>query len=106
MTDQFIAIAPRPWFAQTNAVVYVDHGCRRTICHITGADFTRDATEDHARFIAHACNCHADLLDALTDLVERDRAEAAECGFSDDEMSWLDDARRAIAKATARGGVR
>ena len=44
-----------------------------------------------------------DLLDALTDLVERDRAEAASCGFTDDEMSWLEDARRAIAKA--RGGA-
>jgi hypothetical protein len=44
-----------------------------------------------------------DLLDALTDLVERDRAEAASCGFTDDEMSWLEDARRAIAKA--KGGV-
>ena len=44
-----------------------------------------------------------DLLDALTDLVERDRAEAASCGFTDDEMSWLDDARRAIAKA--KGGA-
>ena len=44
-----------------------------------------------------------DLLDALTDLVERDRAEAASCGFTDDEMSWLEDARRAIAKA--KGGA-
>ena len=44
-----------------------------------------------------------DLLDALTDLVERDRAEAASCGFTDDEMSWLEDARRALAKA--RGGA-
>jgi hypothetical protein len=44
-----------------------------------------------------------DLLDALTDLVERDRAEAAACGFTDDEMSWLEDARRAIAKA--KGGA-
>ena len=44
-----------------------------------------------------------DLLDALTDLVERDRAEATSCGFSDDEMSWLEDARRAIAKA--KGGA-
>jgi len=44
-----------------------------------------------------------DLLDALTDLVERDRAEAAACGFIDDEMSWLEDARRAIAKA--KGGA-
>jgi hypothetical protein len=40
-----------------------------------------------------------DLLDALTDIVERDRAEAASCGFTDDEMAWLEDARRAIAKA-------
>ena len=44
-----------------------------------------------------------DLLDALTDLVERDRAEAADSGFTDDEMSWLEDARRAIAKA--KGGA-
>jgi hypothetical protein len=36
-----------------------------------------------------------DLLDALIDLVERDRAEAASSGFTDDEMSWLEDARRA-----------
>lgn len=106
MIDQFITIAPKPWFAHANSVAYLDHGCRRTICHITGGDFTRQATADHARFIAHACNCHADLLDALTDLVERDRTEATECGFSDDEMSWLEDARRAIAKATGQGGVR
>ena len=45
-----------------------------------------------------------DLLDALTDLVERDRTEAASCGFTDDEMSWLEDARRAIAKA--KGGAK
>ena len=44
-----------------------------------------------------------DLLDALTDLVERDRAEAANSGFTDEEMSWLEDARRAIAKA--KGGA-
>ena len=52
------------------------------------------------------CTCglpRGDLLDALTDLVERDRAEAASCGFTDDEMSWLEDARRAIAKA--KGGT-
>lgn len=40
-----------------------------------------------------------DLLDALEDLVERERAEAADCGFTEDEMSWLEDARRAIRKA-------
>ena len=44
-----------------------------------------------------------DVLEALTDLVARDRAEAASSGFSDDEMSWLEDARRAIAKA--KGGA-
>jgi hypothetical protein len=44
-----------------------------------------------------------DLLDALTGLVERDRADAADSGFTDDEMSWLEDARRAIAKA--KGGA-
>ncbi len=55
--------------------------------------------EDEARLFCAA----PDLLDALADLVERDRTEAASCGFSDDEMSWLEDARRAIAKA--KGGV-
>jgi hypothetical protein len=40
------------------------------------------------------------LLDALQDLVERDRAEAADSGFPDDEMTWLEDARCAIRKAT------
>jgi hypothetical protein len=40
-----------------------------------------------------------DVLEALETLVERDRAEAAASGFTDDEMSWLEDARRAIAKA-------
>ncbi len=44
---------------------------------------------------------HAALFDALHDLVERDRAEAKECGFTDDEMSWLEEARRALANAQA-----
>jgi hypothetical protein len=43
-----------------------------------------------------------DLLDALRDLVARDASEAAECGFTLDEMTWLDDARRAIALATGK----
>jgi hypothetical protein len=43
------------------------------------------------------------LLDALEELVARDRAEAADSGFTDDEMTWLEDARRAIAKA--KGGA-
>ena len=43
-----------------------------------------------------------DLLDALTDLVERDRAEAADCGFTDDEISWLEDARRAHRQGERR----
>jgi hypothetical protein len=32
-------------------------------------------------------------------VVARDRAEAGESGFTDDEMTWFEDARRAIAKA-------
>jgi hypothetical protein len=44
-----------------------------------------------------------DLLDALEELVARDRAEAAESGFTDDEMTWLEDARRAITRA--KGGA-
>jgi hypothetical protein len=44
-----------------------------------------------------------DLLDALEELVGRDEAEAREAGFTDDEMTWLEDARRAIAKA--KGGA-
>ncbi len=44
---------------------------------------------------------HADLLHVLNELVERDRAEAAACGFTDDEMSWLEEGRRAIANARA-----
>jgi hypothetical protein len=44
-----------------------------------------------------------DLLDALETLVERDEVEARESGFTDDEMTWLEDARRAIAKA--KGGA-
>ena len=44
-----------------------------------------------------------DLLDALEELVSRERTEAAECGFTDDEMTWLEDARRAIA--SAKGGA-
>jgi hypothetical protein len=42
------------------------------------------------------------LLDALRDLVARDESEAAQCGFEHDEMTWLDDARRAIAQATGK----
>jgi hypothetical protein len=44
----------------------------------------------------------SELLEALEDLVERERAEAADSGFADDEMTWLEDARRAIAKVKDR----
>lgn len=44
---------------------------------------------------------HADLLFALQRLVARDRSEARECGFTDDEMSWLEEADSAIACARA-----
>ena len=124
MSEQFITLAPRPWFAHANAVVYVDHGCRRTICHITNAEFSRKATEDHARFIAHACNCHADLVAALRDLLG-DRPDVQEhngrfvclhCGrdygCSDDAQKACDSddcpgfiARQMIVRAAAQGGA-
>ena len=56
-------------------------------------------TEDQAAWIALACTCFADLRQVLEDLVERDRAEASAAGFEDDEMSWLEDAKRALLKA-------
>ena len=40
-----------------------------------------------------------ELFDALQGLVARNRAEAAASGFTDDEMTWLEEARRALAKA-------
>jgi hypothetical protein len=73
-------------------------GCKHTA---TVKDFTIEnqsaKQEDRIRDAA------PDLLDALEGLVERDRSEAAESGFTDDEMTWLEDARRAIAKA--KGGA-
>lgn len=59
----------------------------------------RIAAEDQATWIALACTCFAELREALEDLVERDRAEASASGFEDDEMSWLEDAKRALLKA-------
>ena len=42
-----------------------------------------------------------ELLDALRrPSWNATRSEAAESGFTDDEMTWLEDARRVIAKAT------
>ena len=70
------------------------------ICDCDGfGDGAAPQIEANARLVAAA----PDLLDALEELVERDRAEAAEAGFTDDEMTWLEDARRAIAKA--KGGA-
>ena len=48
-------------------------------------------------------NAAPDLREALQDLVERERAQAADCRLTDDEMTWLDNARRALSQA--KGGV-
>jgi len=40
-----------------------------------------------------------ELLRVLERLVERERAEAASCGFTDDEMTWLEESRAAISRA-------
>lgn len=39
------------------------------------------------------------LLEALSDLVAAEEYEAAQCGFGESEMTWLDDARAALAQA-------
>jgi hypothetical protein len=54
---------------------------------------------DTKTLIADLQASHAALFYALQDLVERDRSEAEACGFTDDEMSWLEEAQCAIAKA-------
>jgi hypothetical protein len=41
-----------------------------------------------------------DLLHALQQLLEYSRAEAAARGLTDEDMTWLETARTAIAKAT------
>jgi protein-arginine kinase activator protein McsA len=64
-------------------------------CAEPGSGEYTEREKANARLIAAA----PQLLDALQELVQRDRAEAAESGFTDDEMTWLEDARRAIAKA-------
>jgi hypothetical protein len=75
----------------------------KNICSVwSGGSVSQIKPEEwraNARLIAAA----SELLDALEDLVGRERAEAAESGFTDDEMSWLEDARRIIAKA--KGGA-
>jgi hypothetical protein len=48
-------------------------------------------------------NAAAELRDALQALVERQRADAADSGLTDDEMTWLEDARRALE--LAKGGA-
>ncbi len=65
--------------------------------------YQRAEKKEQAEREARIRDAAPDILDALETLVERDRSEAAESGFADDEMTWLEDARRAIAKA--KGGV-
>ena len=100
MTQQVIH-APGPWSYE---VEYLSLERKQPTGSfiVRAADGTflcRVAGEANARLVASA----ACLRDALVDLVERDRSEALSCGFTDDEMSWLEEARRAIAKARAIG---
>jgi hypothetical protein len=55
----------------------------------------------NAKANARLMTAAPDLLAALEELVERDRSEALSCGFTEDELSWLEEACRAIAKAKA-----
>jgi hypothetical protein len=70
------------------------HPDKETIRAYARADREERRTKANLRAAA------LDLYEALKDLVERERAEAADCGFTDDEMTWLEDARRALANAT------
>jgi hypothetical protein len=65
----------------------------------TARAFERAEREEQQEQEARIRDAAPDLLDALEELVWRDEAEARESGFTDDEMTWLEDARRAIAKA-------
>jgi hypothetical protein len=82
-------------------MVYAANGLRVATAYCEGQDdqMPWEEVEANARLVAAAPH----LLYALKKLVERDRSEAAESGFTDDEMTWLEDARRAIAKA--KGGA-
>ena len=94
---------PAPWRTEgkqdENGELFIRSENGVFICEIMGESFDEFAEEEreaNAQLIAAA----PDLLDALKDLVERERTDAAENGFTDDEMTWLEDARRALAKAT------
>jgi hypothetical protein len=62
-----------------------------------GWDHSEGEAEANARLMVAA----PELFEALRELVERDRAEAAESGFTEEEMTWLENGRRVLAKATA-----
>ncbi len=96
---------PTPWRVfdvLTDIEIVTDQPTAAATISIVQFKGQRNAQAD-AAFIVRACNAHDVLFDALKDLVERERSEAADSGFSDDEMTWLEDARRAIAKA--KGGA-
>jgi hypothetical protein len=49
------------------------------------------------------CAMRRPIFSRLEGLVERECAEAAACGLTDNEMTWLENARGAIA--LAKGGI-
>ena len=109
--EQIEAATPEQALALARKLYWEDHSLELCFQSYGGLDVNEIAihTDDHDELAVWRDDAKRmqlaarDLLDALTDLVERDRAEAASCGFTDDEMSWLEDARRAIAKA--KGGA-
>ena len=109
--EQLDADTPEQALALARKLYWEDHSLELCFQSYGGLDVNEIAiyTDDHDELAVwrdedmHLRLAARDLLDALTDLVERDRTEAASCGFTDDEMSWLEDARRAIAKA--KGGT-
>lgn len=61
-----------------------------------------DRVDDQDIANAWLISAAPDLLSALERLVSRDRMEARECVFTHDEMSWLEEAESAIAKANGK----
>ncbi len=90
-------------------------GPRRVFDALTDIEIVTDSRTAHeteslvqfrgrrnARANARLMAAAPELLDAPRDLLERDRAETADSGFTDDEMTWLEDASRVIRKATGQ----
>jgi hypothetical protein len=104
---------PSPWMVGAETLIeatgYVDcvyvskphkgeEGGRIAACFGNCLVKTDDAVRANAAFIVKACNAHDDLVDALTDMVERFSNSPS---FKDRHGAEIINARAALAKAGA-----